>query len=255
MDVNVNVRAMALALALAALSLCAAQSAAAQGLSKEQEKRAVERSTNAAHIWEAATGAQGIPRELIDKAQAVAVIPHLVKAKLLFEHLTTGYGVVCSRLPGGWSYPAYYAFGGVGFEFNVAGGESADVIMLFMNKDSAAWFQKGRFELKGAKKGVSGEVGELPKERLDKLGAANLVIYVFNDGKLAGKDYHSNFFNSFVVGPDNKMNKAVYGVKSSETLAGKSPNAKSPAAKSLPQGVTDFQLRLSESTTGSGDER
>lgn len=208
--------------------------------SDEQAKKAAERASNAVNILEAVAGDKGIPRELLDEAQAVAVFPHLVKTKLLIEQLSVSLGVVSTRLPTGWSYPAYYGFVGAGFEFNVPGKESADVVMLFMNKEAAGWFQKGRFELGGEKKAVKGEVGALTDEQRAGLAKANVILYTSVGGEVSGKGFDSNFFNSFGVGPDNKLNKAVYGVKSSEILAGKQPTT-----NSLPQGVTDFRAAIS----------
>ena len=234
-------KSAAAAVPLVIIVLFFARLASAQAVNSEQAKKAVERSSNAARIVEKAmnAGDQAIPKELLDKAKAVAVFPHLVKAKLLIEHLTVGFGVVSRRLPNGWSAPAYYTFGGAGIGFNIAGGETADIIMLFMNQESADWFQKGRFELKGKKAAVSGAVGTLTDEQQDKFGKANLILYAIKDGQVIKKDFNSNFFNSFDINPDNKLNKAVYGIKSSEVLRGKEP-----VVKSYPQDVNAFQLAL-----------
>lgn len=216
--------------------------ASAQSGTAEQAKKAAERSANAVKILAAATtGDRGIPRELLEKTQAIAVFPHLVKTKLLFEHLTISFGVVTARLPSGWSDPAYYTFGGGGLELNVPGGETADVVMLFMNGEAAGWFQKGRFELDGRRRAVKGEVGALSDEQRARLAQANLILYTVVGGEVSGKGFDSNFFSSFGLGPDNKLNKAVYGIKSSETLAGKPPKT-----KPLPQNVADFRDALSK---------
>jgi lipid-binding SYLF domain-containing protein len=218
----------------------------AESIKEKQIKKAVERSSNAARIFEAAAGAgnKGIPKELLDRAHAVAVFPRLVKTKFLIEHLTLSYGVVCTRLPGGWSYPAFYEFASAGIEFGIEftlpGDKSTDVIMLFMNKDAAGWFQKGSFRLDGEKRAVKGDVGTLSDEQRDRLRTANIILYSVVGGVVAGEAFDSNFFNSFGTRPDNKLNKVVYGVKSSEILAGKQP-----VTKSLKQGVTDFQSALS----------
>lgn len=218
-----------------------APAASAKDTSAEQAKKASARAANSSKVLQTATGDRGIPKELLEKAQAVGVFPHLVKTKLLFEHLTISYGVVSARLPTGWSFPAYYAFGGAGFEFNVPGGETADVVMLFMNAEAVGWFQKGRFELNDRRKAVKGEVGPLTDEQRARLAQANIILYTVVGGEVSGKDYDSNFFNSFGLNPDNKLNKAVYGIKSSETLAGK-PNK----TGTLPREVTDFRDALSK---------
>jgi lipid-binding SYLF domain-containing protein len=208
----------------------------------EQTKKAVERSENAARILTTVVvmGEKGIPRELLDKARAVAVFPHVVKAKVLFQHLTAGFGVISRRLPDGWGPPAYYTFSGGGLTFGVAGGEAADFIMLFMNDAAVDWFQKGRLELKGEKKAIAGPVGTVPADGGDKIAAANILLYRLDDGRLAGLGASSDFlFKSFLVIPDNKLNKAIYHAKSRDTLAGRAP-----LPQTAPPGITAFQQAL-----------
>jgi lipid-binding SYLF domain-containing protein len=207
----------------------------------EQTKKAVERSENAANILKAVVGTaeNGIPRELLDKAQAIAVFPHVVKAKMLFQHLTVGYGVISRRLPDGWSQPAYYGFSGTGLEFNLVGGESADLIMLFMNDKAADWFQKGRLELKGEKKAVAGPVGAMPVDGGGELANANIVLYMRDKGQLAGASVSSNLlFKSFGIIPDNKLNKAIYNAKSRDTLAGRTGPSATPGVAAFHQALT-----------------
>ena len=215
----------------------------AQQPNAEQMKKAVERSEKAADIITKIMSIKdgSIPTELADKAEAIAVFPHVVKAKVLFQQMTLGFGVVSRRLPGGWSPPAYYSFSGAGFDLGVAGGEAADVIMLFMNDEAADWFQKGRMELKGKRKAVAGPVGTAANPRSD-VANANIIMYSYNKGRLTGVGANSNIFiKSFGIVPDNKLNKAVYGIKSSEVLSG--GRAKQ---QSIPPGVSSFQQALSQ---------
>lgn len=219
------------------------QTALAQKPNSEQMKKAIERSENAASIITRIMNLndKGIPKELTDKAEAVAVFPHVVKAKMLFQQMTVGFGVVSRRLAGGWTPPAYYTFGGVGLELSIAGGESADVIMLFMSEDAASWFQKGRLELKGKRKAVAGPIGSISKPD-GAVTDASIIMYSFNKGQLTGISINSNIFTkSFGIGPDNKLNKAVYKIKSSEVLSGKPVDQ-----KSIPASISSFQQALSQ---------
>ncbi|HYG81920.1 MAG TPA: lipid-binding SYLF domain-containing protein [Pyrinomonadaceae bacterium] len=227
---------------VAALTASALPARAQKKADAEQTKKAVERSENAARILTTVVGMaeKGIPVELLDKARAVAVFPHVVKAKVLFQQMTLGFGVISRRLPEGWGPPAYYTFSGAGWDLSIAGGEAADVVMLFMNDTAADWFQKGRLELKGEKKAVAGPVGGVPADGKDKIAAANILLYVLDDGRLAGAGISSNFFlKSFYVVPDNKLNKAIYNAKSRDTLAGRAP-----VLQTAPPGVTAFQQAL-----------
>jgi hypothetical protein len=75
----------------------------------------------------------------------------------------------------------------------------------------------------------------------DELNRANLIRYLIKDGQLRGATLNSSFFASFTVNPDNKLNKAVYGIKSSETLQGKQP-----AVQAFPPSVLSYQQSLLE---------
>ena len=222
------------------LLLCP-QPASAQQPNPEQIKKAVERSENAASIITKIMSLKdrGIPQELAQKAEAIAVFPHVVKAEVLFQQLTLGFGVISRHLPGGWSPPAYYTFSGGGFDLGIAGGESADIIMLFMNEEAANWFQKGRLELKGKRKAVAGPVGSMTNSKPD-VADANILMYSFRKGELAGISANSNIFiKTFGINPDNKLNKAVYGIKSSEVLSGKPVDQ-----QSIPAGVSSLRRAL-----------
>jgi lipid-binding SYLF domain-containing protein len=204
-------------------------------------KKAIERSENAASVIIKVMNLndRGIPKELTDKAEAIAVFPHVVKAKMLFQQMTVGYGVISRRMPGGWTPPAYYQIAGVGFDLSIAGGESADVIMLCMSEEAASWFQEGRLELKGKRKAVAGPIGSMSNPNND-ITDASIIMYSFNKGQLAGLSLNSNVFTkSFGIGPDNKLNKAVYKIKSSEVLAGRPVNQ-----QSIPASINSFQEAL-----------
>ena len=52
-----------------------------------------------------------IPRELFDRARAVGVFPKLDRISFVLPNSRLAYGVICSRLAGGWSPPATTASG------------------------------------------------------------------------------------------------------------------------------------------------
>lgn len=242
----VLVRITYLSLSTFALLLLCLQPALSQKANAEQTKTAIERSENATSIITKIVSLKdsGIPKELADKAEAIAVFPHVVKAKVLFQQVTLGFGVISRHLPGGWSPTAYYSFVGGGFDLGIAGGESADVIMLFMNAEAANWFQKGRLELKGKSKAVAGPVGSISNPNSD-ISNANIIMYSFNKGQLTGIGVSSNmFFKSFSIVPDNKLNKAIYGIKSSEILSGKPVDQ-----QSIPASISSFQQALTQGFT------
>src|SRR5207253_2395331 len=110
-----------------------AQAAGAQKFS-DAVRRSQEAAKIIADIAELSSG--GIPKEVIDKAQAVVVFPNVTTLKLLIEKAIKGRGVASARQGSGWTLPAYYNFGGVAeFELSSLGQESTNLILLFMDKD------------------------------------------------------------------------------------------------------------------------
>jgi hypothetical protein len=74
----------------------------------------------------------GIPHDLLDKAQCIAIIPGDKKFAFIFG-ATYGRGIATCRTPHGWSAPLFVALdgGSVGYQI---GGSSTDLVMLFMNR-------------------------------------------------------------------------------------------------------------------------
>jgi lipid-binding SYLF domain-containing protein len=166
---------------------------------------------------------QTIPKELIERAKAVAVFPGLDKVNLLIEKAMQGYGVICRRLPSGWSPPAYYSFGMADIGFTSVGAEKPDVIILFMNDKAVEAFQKGGVRFKGEMVGFAGPVGELTREKENEIRAANVIVYALAGGRVKGIKIDAGFPGDAAINPDNNINKAVYGLKGQEVLSGKTP--------------------------------
>jgi lipid-binding SYLF domain-containing protein len=196
------------------------------------------RSQNAARTIEVITGMaedETIPVELFKRAYAIAVFPDVVKMNLLFSQGMKGYGVISSRQTEGWSLPAYYRFGSSTFSAKIAGGKSFDLIILFMNKETVEWFQKGRLEFKDRLVGVAGPVGKLTPHADREISGMNVILYTLVDGKLKGMNIDSDLLNASLIDPDNNINKAIYRMKGREVLQGKA----SESTQAIPD-VTAF---------------
>src|SRR5829696_8807845 len=79
---------------------------------------ATERSVDAGRIVELLALAPdgGLPKELVERAEAVGVFPKVEKVTAMFSQISHGYGVISAReAGGGWTAPAFYQFGGGGF--------------------------------------------------------------------------------------------------------------------------------------------
>lgn len=202
---------------------------------------AIERSEHAGKIIELLAIAPdgGLPKELIDRAEAVGVFPKVERLIALFTQATQGYGVISTRLESGWSMPAYYQFAGSGYGNPFAKDETYGIILLFMTKDAVAAFEKGGVPLKNEKKALAGPVGAITDEQRKELEGAHILAYAYFNGKLKGTDFGKSFWKKFLLDPDNKINKPLYGMKGREVLAGKTVNA-----ASLPAGIPAYREAL-----------
>lgn len=231
-------RARAITFAVYGLSLALLALSSAPASAQKKFPKAIERSEAAGKIVEllAVLPDTGLPREVIDMAEAVGVFPKIEKQSVLFAQVTLGAGVICARTGDGWTTPAFYEFGGSKFGFG--GDNTYSLILLFMTKEAVAAFEKGGVQLKGERRALAGPVGNISDEQRRELEGAHILAYVFG-GRLEGVAFKDGFWKNFMLNPDNNINKPLYGVKGREVLAGKKVEA-----ASLPAGVTAYQEAL-----------
>lgn len=163
----------------------------------------------------------GMPKELIDRAEAIAVFPKVVRHTDIVTQVSKGYGVISARQGQGWSMPAFYRFRGEGFGGPFVDPDARCVILLFMSKDALSWFEKGGLPLKNEKKAVEGPVGTITDVQRKELEGVPILAYSYFNGKLDGTAFGKSFWKSFNLNPDNNINKPVYGIKGREVLLGK----------------------------------
>ena len=181
----------------------------------------------------------GFPKELVDKAEAVAVFPKVRKETMYFSSVSQGYGVISVRQESGWSLPAFYAFGGGGYGNPFAKNEASAVILLFMSKDALGWFEKGGVPLKNEKKALAGPVGAITDDQTKEMEGAQVLAYSYYNGRLDGTAFGKSFWKSFALNPDNNINKPMYGMKGREVLAGKKIDP-----STVPTGIAAYQEAL-----------
>src|SRR4029077_9133654 len=75
------------------------------------------------------------PQSLLNKATCVAAVPEVVQVGLAIGG-KVGFGLASCRTPAGWSLPTFVALKGGTFGLQV-GGQSADVVLVFLNKNAA----------------------------------------------------------------------------------------------------------------------
>jgi hypothetical protein len=110
-----------------------------------------------------------------------------------------------------------------------------------MTKDAVSWFEKGGVPLTNEKKALAGPVGTITDEQRKELANAQILAYAYYNGKLNGTAFGKSFWKKFLLDPDNKINKPLYGMKGREVLAGQKVD---PAT--LPSGISAYQEALTK---------
>ena len=204
------------------LLILLALTAATNVAQKPVPTRAVERSRKAANVLESAMAKPDarIPKALLSKAVAVAMITEMKTVGLLINGAGEGYGVVTRRLSNGkWSQPGYIHMAAMQVGRPQLHVRSFNVILLFMNDKSADWFlEKKGFMFDREKAPVAGPIGEIKTEEKEVVPVADVFSYVFDDGRLQSVDL-KNMLKNVAIGFDNKLNKATYGVTLAEILS------------------------------------
>ena len=202
------------ALVLLILLALAALTNVAQKFDHAVPVKAVEQSRKAAKVLELAMAKPdaGIPKALLSKAVAVAVITDMRTIGLLIDSGGDGRGVVTRRFStGAWSQPAYIRMAALNIGRPQLHIRSFNVILLFMNEKSADWFlDKKGITFDREKAPVAGPIGEIKIEQKEVVPVADVFSYVFDDGRLQSVDL-KNRLKHVVIAFDNNLNKATYG--------------------------------------------
>lgn len=187
---------------------------------KPVPSKAVERSRKAANVLESAMAKPEarIPKALLTKAVAVAVITEMKTVGFLINSAGQGYGVVSRRLHNGkWSRAAYIHMVAMEVGRPQLHARSFNVILLFMNDKSADWFLQKAIAFDRERAPVAGPIGEINKEEKEVVPVADVFSYVFDDGRLQSVDL-KNKLKNIGINSDNNLNKATYGATLAEIL-------------------------------------
>src|SRR6185503_12835334 len=150
-----------------------------------------------------------IPKDLLQKAECVAVIPGLKKAALGFGG-ELGRGAVSCKKDGGkgpFGPPAMISLTGGSFGFQI-GGQETDVVMLFMTPDSFKHLLRDKVTLGADVSAAGGPKGRTAAAATNATMRAEILTYSRSRGAFAGVS-----LNGAVLRPDNDANKNLYGRK------------------------------------------
>jgi SH3 domain-containing YSC84-like protein 1 len=222
---------------ISVLLTASANAFAQQGRERSTKKAraAAEQSAKAAKVFNEIMGTRekSIPSDLLDRAEAVAVFPSVLKAGFIVGG-RGGSGVISRRVAGGWSAPVFFDLGGGSIGLQI-GAASTDYILLFMNENAVESLLKDNFEIGGEGSAAAGPVGRSASASTDARLNAQILSYSRSKGAFAGLE-----LKGVVIKPDNEDNLQVYGMNARDILTG----ANKISMDAMPEGVRVFPQTL-----------
>jgi lipid-binding SYLF domain-containing protein len=197
---------------VAIFSLGAAAAATAE--TREAVQNRVDNATLVLHQIMSAPD-KGIPEEVLDHAQCIAVVPHMIKAGFVFGG-ENGKGLVTCRTANGWSAPAFFAITGGSWGLQI-GVEGVDLVMVFQGDKGMSRLENAKFQLGADASAAAGPVGRHATADTDWKLNTEILTYSRAKGAFAGL----TLTGADVRRDDDSMN-AYYGpdVSSHRVLRG-----------------------------------
>lgn len=225
--------------AFALVLACLASSAALAASKDDPMKEAADKSADAAKVFTEILGApdKGIPKDLLDGAEAIGVFPGVLKAGFIVGG-RGGSGVISRRVPGGWSAPVFFKIGGGSWGAQI-GVEKIDLVLLFMNDGAVKSLLKTKTELGVEASVAAGPVGRNAAASTTPTAGAGILSYSRAKGLFAGLE-----LKGAVITPEDSLNEAVYHMKASEMLNGSMAGMKPPASvRVFPQTLARYSRK------------
>ena len=181
---------------------------------------------------------QGIPQDLLEKANCVVIVPGVKKAAFLVgAKYGKGFLVCRNENNRGWGAPASIRMEGGSFGFQI-GASDTDLVMLVMEPSGKESLLQSQFTLGGSAGVAAGPVGRSTTAQTDAQMRAKILSYSRSRGVFAGIA-----LNGATLRQDLDENKELYGkpLTNREIIDG---NTKSPdAASQLISSLNKFSRR------------
>jgi SH3 domain-containing YSC84-like protein 1 len=161
---------------------------------------------------------KGIPRDLLERAACVAIVPNLKRAGFVVG-AKYGKGVLTCRTPGGWSALSTIRIEGGSVGFQIGAGET-DLVLLIMNERGKAKLLEDKFTVGGDASVMAGPVGRSAQASTDAQIHAEILAYSRARGLFGGVS-----LEGATLRPDTDDNHDIYGpgARQSEIVNGKYP--------------------------------
>jgi len=226
---------LAVSLMVETMPAHAKRAAALQKRDMKKIDEASRRASDAAKVFDEIMAApdKGIPHDLLDKAEAIAVFPGVLKAGFIVGG-REGKGVISRRVAGSFGAPAFFNLKGGSFGAQI-GAEKIDLVLLFMNDDALGGLLKDKFEIGGEGSVAAGPVGRTASASTDALLRAGILSYSRSKGLFAGLELKGS-----TITPDNELNQALYRMSARDLLTG----SRKMTADTVPASVSIFPTTL-----------
>ena len=141
----------------------------------------------------------GQARTMLQGAEAVYIVPRLVKGGFIFG-AEGGDGVLLRRTGRGWSEPRFYGMGSASFGLQ-AGLERAELVFIINSKRALRGIEKGEVKL-GAGAGLTVVTLSAGAEGATTTHGGDIVVWTSATGAYGGLT-----FNGSVIKQDKEMNE------------------------------------------------
>ena len=148
---------------------------------------------------------KGVPEAIIEKAQAVVVIPSTVKGALLVG-AQRGKGVMSAKSASGWSSPAFVTLTGGSLGLQI-GGQATDIVLVVVNERGIENLAQNTFKIGGDASVAAGPVGREATASTDYKLQAEILSYSRSRGLFAGVSLAGS-----TIRADRNANEKIYGV-------------------------------------------
>jgi len=187
---------------------------------------------------------EGIPQDLLDKAECIIVLPSVKKAAFGVG-ASYGRGVMICRggtsYTGRWGPPALYALEGGSIGFQI-GGQATDFVLLVMNPAGARSLLKSKVKLGADASAAAGPKGRTATAATDVVMTAEILSYSRNKGLFAGVSLEGSTLRS-----DGSANRKLYGQELSARDIIRRGKVKTPACASELVAVLDSKSPTNKS--------
>jgi lipid-binding SYLF domain-containing protein len=147
----------------------------------------------------------GIPDWLLEKSEALVIIPGVIKAAFGFGG-RRGHGIMIHRLDNGkWSSPSFVTITGGSFGLQI-GGSSTDLVLVVNNKRGYHALLSDKVKLGADASVAAGPVGRSAEAGTDVQFKAEIYAYARSKGVFAGISLDGSALTN-----DSEANTAFYG--------------------------------------------